>query len=62
MKKFSQKEALNEIFCNNEIALTPKMLVYKYRHKNGTLSQKSIDEILKDNEFEMIQESIYTKK
>lgn len=62
MKKFTEQEAIQEIFYNNTEPLSSKMLVYKHRYKNGTLSQKAIDEILKDNGFIVAQETLYIKK
>ena len=62
MEKFTQEQAIQEIFNNNETPLTPLMLVQKHRYKNGTLSQKAIDAILKENGYEVIQEALYTKK
>ena len=59
MERFTQDEALKEIFGVKH--LTPKMSVYKYRWKKGDLAQKAIDEILKDNNFIVIQTTLYIK-
>jgi hypothetical protein len=59
MEQFTQEEALKEIFSSKE--LSAKMTVYKHRYKNGKLAQKAIDEILKDNNFVVIQETLYVK-
>ncbi len=61
MKKYSKEDALEEIFYNNENPLSAKLLVYKHRYKNGSLSQKSIDEILKEFNFVIYQQTLYTK-
>lgn len=60
MEKFTQDEALKEIFGSK--SLSKNMNVYKHRFKKGKLSQKAIDEILKDNNFVVIQETLYIKK
>ncbi len=59
MERFTQEEALKEIFSSKE--LSPNMVVYKHRYKNGKLAQKSIDDILKDNNFIVIQKTLYIK-
>ena len=59
---YTQEQALIEIFNNNKDPLSQKMLVQKHRLKNGTLSQKVIDQILSDNGFVIKQEALYTKK
>lgn len=61
MKKYTQEEALDEIFCKNKKPLTPTMLVYKHRHKAKTLSQKSIDNILKAHSFAVVKPVLYGK-
>lgn len=59
MKRFTEEEALKEIFSVKK--LSPKMGVYKFRWKNGELAQKAIDEILKENNFIVIQKTVYIK-
>lgn len=61
MKKYTQEEALDEIFCKNKKPLTPTLLVYKHRHKSKTLSQKSIDNILKSHSFVVVKPILYGK-
>lgn len=61
MKKYSEKEALTEIFYNNTIPLSSNMLVYKHRYSQNKLSQKAINQILTDNNFVVIQPTLYQK-
>lgn len=61
MKKYTQEEALNEIFYKNKKTLTPTLLVYKHRYKIQTLSQKSIDNILKSHNFIIVKSVLYGK-
>jgi hypothetical protein len=61
MKKYTQEEALQQIFGNNKKPLTAKLLVYKFRYKNKTLSQKSIDNILKSHNFIVVKPILYGK-
>jgi len=61
MKKYTQEEALQHIFTNKGKPLTPKLLVYKFRYKNKTLSQKSIDNILKSHNFIVVKPILYAK-
>lgn len=60
MKQLTRDEALNEVF--NTSPITPRIAVHKFRHSQGKLSQKAIDEILKDNNFVVVQETLYIKK
>jgi len=59
MERFTQEEALKEVFSSKK--LSAKVAVYKHRYVNGKLAQKAIDEILKDNNFIVIQKTIYIK-
>lgn len=59
MERFTQEEALKEIF--SEKRLSPVMNVYKHRYFNGELSQKAIDKILKHNNYIVIQKTLYIK-
>lgn len=59
MERFTQDEALKDIFGSKSLSKT--MVVYKHRFKVGKLSQKAIDEILKDNNFIVIQTTLYIK-
>lgn len=61
MKKYTQEEALQQIFGNNKKPLTAKLLVYKFRYKNKTLSQKSIDNILKSHNYIVVKPVLYGK-
>ena len=61
MTQYNQDTALHEIFWENEKALSPKMYVYRQRLVDGTLSQKTIDTILKDNGFVLWKPAIYKK-
>lgn len=58
---FTQKQALTEIFENNTKPLSSTLLVQKHRLKKGLLSQKVIDQILKENGFVIKQETLYTR-
>lgn len=61
-KSYTQEEALEEIFYNNEEALTPTQLVYKHRLYNGSgLTQKTIDALLKEFNFVIKKRATYTK-
>ncbi|MES3018154.1 MAG: hypothetical protein V4721_10255 [Bacteroidota bacterium] len=62
MKKYTLQDALKEIFDNNKEPLSAKLLVYKHRHKQHTLSQKSIDSILSDHKFIVARPILYSKK
>lgn len=59
---FTQKEALEEIFYNNKKALSPKLYVYKSRLKKGSLSQKTIDNILAEHGYSMEVSALYKKQ
>lgn len=59
MERFTQEEALDEIFAAKN--LTAKMNVYKHRYKNGKLAQGAIDEILRIHNFIVIQKTLYIK-
>lgn len=61
MKKYTQEEALNEIFFKNKKPLTPTLLVYKHRLKLKTLSQKTIDNILKTHNFVVVKPVLFGK-
>jgi len=61
MKRFTQEEALETIFYQKGNALSAVMNVYKYRYKRGKLSQKSIDKILKNHNFTIVQLAMYQK-
>lgn len=56
MKQYTQEEALTEIFSKNK-----SLRVEKHRYKNNILAQKTIDTILKNNGFKIIQATIYAK-
>jgi len=62
MKKYSQEEALKEIFEENKKPLSGILLVYKHRYKHNKLAQKSIDKILKDHKFCVFQPVVYIKE
>ncbi len=59
MTKFTETEALDEIFNSKE--LTASQRVNKSRWLSGKLSQKLIDAIIKENGYNCIQEKLYTK-
>jgi len=59
MERFTQEEALEEIFSKKK--LTPNMTVSKHRYKKGELGQSAIDEILKRHNFIVIQRTLYVK-
>lgn len=61
-KLYTQDQALKEIFYNNENPLSDLQLVQKHRYTKGTLSQKIIDSLLKEFNFVIKKEAIYTKK
>lgn len=60
MKQFTQEQAINEVF--NSKSLSAKMITYRHRYKKGKLSQKAIEDILKNNNFVVVQESLYSKE
>lgn len=59
MENFTQREALTEIF--KEKNLDAKTRVSKSRYQNDELSQKSIDKILEENGFQIVQEKLYAR-
>jgi hypothetical protein len=59
MKKYSQEEALNEIF--NKKGLSPIMIVNRSRYKKNQLSQKFIDNLLKKHNFVIVHISLYKR-
>jgi hypothetical protein len=61
MKKYTQEEALKEIFEDNDTPLSNNLTVQKHRYKNKELSQKVISIILEEHGFKIIQTAIYGK-
>ena len=59
-KHFTQEQAMEEIFAQNN--MSAKMITYRSRYKNGKLAQKAIDEILSQNNFVVINPTLYIKK
>ena len=57
--KYTQEEALAEIFINPEKDNT--LIVHKHRYSKNKLSQKAIDKILESHGFKIIQASLYAK-
>lgn len=64
MKMYTEEQALKEIFSAKGDKLTAVMAVYKSRWKKGLLSQKTINKILIEYNFKLIQKPLYkqTKK
>ncbi len=60
MKNYKEKEAMDEIFGSKVLSATERM--HKNRYIKGILSQKSVDKILFENGFEIMQEKLYKKK
>lgn len=62
MKKYTQDEALNEIFFENKVPLNSAMRVWKCRYKNGRLGDVAISHILTSYNFVTTQQTKYKKK
>jgi len=62
MKKYTEDEALQEIFSLKGDQLSANMNVYKSRYKKGTLSQKSINRILDQYGFVINKPAMYKLK
>ena len=60
VKNYQEKEAMDEIFSSHILSSSERVM--KNRYIKGTLSQKSVDKILFENGFQVIQEKLYTKK
>jgi hypothetical protein len=60
MENYTQNEALMTIF--KEKNLNAKTRVSKSRYSNNELSQKSIDKILIENGFQIVQEKLYARQ
>lgn len=61
MKEYTQEEALHEIFYNGKSPMSNRVMVNKNRYKNGILSQKTIDLILKEHGFVINTAAKYKK-
>jgi group I intron endonuclease len=64
-EKYSEKEALNEVFSNASAATMGKakydrIMIYRGRHERGKLGQKAIETILSEYGFE--RENWYERK
>jgi len=60
MKKYTEEEALAEIFTSKH--LSAKVRVCKTRYANGKLSQKIVKEILGEFNFTETQKTLYIKQ
>lgn len=61
MRRYTQSEALHTIFNRIGRRKTYMSPVHRTRYKKGKLSQKSIDQILLKNGFQVCQTTLYTR-
>lgn len=58
----TRKQALDEIFSKGGAGQTGQFKKWMQRHKSGDLSIEKQEEILKNNGYKMVQESLWQKK